>query len=388
MALPAPYLSYLQALNFDPEDLEYLDSIYTHSKGNLTELNDYLRRQYGITPQDILSHQMGEREAPVAQQRTAFRLKDNPIASQIFSEEIVDEAIKNNYNPSMFINYGKPGNNDYKARVVASMLKKNLYNEKLLAEDPDTSPDSLLPMTSEENIEALSRAGGNLALEAYESGSNAVGEVKRTLEPITTAAKSTLEPVYNSVKKTTAPLYKNYIETPVKNEIAHQKSIYNTLRQDPEATIQGAKDMANDYGNYARDITARTGKAIADTSSTIRNESPTWVARFSKALSEGSNFGKELKDAWNDPDYYLAGGRYSNKGYKSKYDSPEYQVDDYDSRIQKKLDSLQKATGYSTPDPSKLPQAGNIAIPQPQTALSEPSGGFRASSNQTVQAPR
>ncbi len=37
MALPAPYLSYLQALNFDPEDLEYLDNIYTQSGNNTPE---------------------------------------------------------------------------------------------------------------------------------------------------------------------------------------------------------------------------------------------------------------------------------------------------------------------------------------------------------------
>ena len=138
--------------------------------------------------------------------------------------------------------------------------------------------------------------------------------------------------------------------------------------------------MANDAGEYIR-----------DTAHTIRNESPSWVARFSKTLSEGSNFGKELKDAWNDPDYYLAGGRYENKGYRSKYDSPEYSNDDYEQRINKKLESLPKATGYSTPDTSKLPSAGSISVSAPTKQIQQPStssGGFRASSNQTVQAPK
>ncbi len=383
MALPAPYLSYLQAMNLDPKEIENLDANYGPEFGNMADLDNELYNTYNIHPDAISQHHaFSTRVAPAPSTRTAFRASGNPQAMKAFpdAEDVIDNIVASGGDYSPIVNYGKPGNNDERARNLVSMVRKNNANDKALASNPKMNLNNLQPMTADESIEGLRQAGTSMYRDAKETGGYYLDKADQATKPVREAVSATAAPVIQKAKQYGQPIYEEYVEKPVQREYQRQKDIYNTLAADPEATIQGAKMMANDAGEYIR-----------DTAHTIRNESPSWVARFSKTLSEGSNFGKELKDAWNDPDYYLAGGRYENKGYKSKYDSPEYRSDDYEQKIQRKLDSMPQATGYSTPDTSKLPSAGSISVSAPTKQIQQPSttdGGFRASSNQTVQAPK
>ncbi len=373
MALPAPYLSYLQALNFDPEDLEYLDNIYTQSGNNTSELNEYLSRQYGITPKDITNHQMGERQAPAQQQRTTFRASGNQEAMKAFpdAEDVIDNIVASGGDYSPIVNYGKPDNNDERARNLVSMVRKNKANDNALAANPKMDLNNLQPMTAGESIEGLRQAGTSMYRDVKETAAPVIQRADEATKGIRQAVSATAAPVIQKAKQYGQPIYEEYIERPVQREYQRQKDIYNTLAADPEATLEGAKAMANDAGEYIR-----------DTAHTIRNESPGWVARFSKALSEGSNFGRELKDAWQDPDYYLAGGRYENKGYKSKQLAEPSQ--NYQDRIQQKLDSMPTAKSYVQPDASKLPSAGSISVGTKQApAVAQPQA-----TQQIKQAPQ
>jgi hypothetical protein len=355
MALPAPYLSYLQALNFDPAELERLNASYGPEFGNMADLDEELYNTYNIHPDAIRQNrEFSTRSAPAERSRSTFRLSSNPAAQAKFTEEQVDEAVRNGYDPSIFVNYGKPGNNDRKADVAMSMLGKNTRNDKLLASNPKIDLNKLEPMTAEESLEGLSQAGRNAYQDVKDTGGYYLGEADRATKPIREAVSATAAPVIQKAKQYGQPIYEEYVEKPVQREYQRQKDTYNTLAADPEATLQGAKMMASDAGEYIR-----------DTAHTVRNESPSWVARFSKTLSEGSNFGKELKDAWDDPDYYLAGGRYENKGYRSGIKRP-------DAAYNTRMNNLQQATGYSKPDASKLPTATTVKLPAPQKPIQEP----------------
>ena len=393
MALPAPYLSYLQALNFDPAELERLNDSYGPEFGNMSDLDDELYNTYNIHPDAIRQHvEFSNRVAPVRQQRTTFRASGNQQAMKAFpdAEDVIDNIVASGGDYSPIVNYGKQGNNDERARNLVSMVRKNKANDNALAANPKMDLNNLQPMTAGESIEGLRQAGTSMYRDVKETAAPVIQRADEATKGIRQAVSTTAAPVIQKAKQYGQPIYEEYIERPVQREYQKQKDMYNTLAADPVATLEGAKAMANDAGEYIR-----------DTAHTIRNESPSWVARFSKALSEGSNFGRELKDAWQDPDYYLAGGRYENKGYKSKQLVAPSQ--NYQDRIQQKLDSMPTAKSYVQPDASKLPSAGSVSagtkqaptVAQPQAtqqikqAPPQPTAvkqsGFSIHRNNTVQ---
>ena len=357
MALPAPYLSYLQAMNLDPKEIENLDANYGPEFGNMADLDNDLYNTYNIHPDAIRQHHaFSTRVAPATSTRTAFRASGNPQAMKAFpdAEDVIDNIVAAGGDYAPIVNYGKPGNNDERARNLVSMIRKNKANDKALAANPKMDLNNLEPMTAGESMEGLRQAGTSMYRDAKETGGYYLDKADQATKPIREAVSATAAPVIQKAKQYGQPIYEEYVEKPVQREYQRQKDTYNTLAADPEATLQGAKMMASDAGEYIR-----------DTAHTVRNESPSWVARFSKTLSEGSNFGKELKDAWDDPDYYLAGGRYENKGYRSGIKRPDAA---YDTR----MNNLQQATGYSKPDASKLPTATTVKLPAPQKPIQEP----------------
>jgi hypothetical protein len=374
MALPAPYLSYLQALNFDPAELERLNASYGPEFGNMADLDEELYNTYNIHPDAVRQHsEFSNRVSPAQQQRTTFRARGNQQAMKAFpdAEDVIDNIVASGGDYSPIVNYGKPGNNDERARNLVSMVRKNKANDNALAANPKMDLNNLQPMTAGESIEGLRQAGTSMYRDVKETAAPVIQRADEATRGIRQAVSATAAPVIQKAKQYGQPIYEEYIERPVQREYQRQKDIYNTLAADPEATLEGAKAMANDAGEYIR-----------DTAHTIRNESPGWVARFSKALSEGSNFGRELKDAWQDPDYYLAGGRYENKGYKSKQLAAPSQ--NYQDRIQQKLDSMPTAKSYVQPDASKLPSAGSISVGTKQApAVAQPQA-----TQQIKQAPQ
>lgn len=400
MALPREYILSLQRAGATPEHIEYLDSNYGPEFGNMDQLEDELsnlglsnqRQQFDL---EIPEEDMAKAMYVEPQKRTNFRLSKNPKAQSRFTEEQVDEAVRNGFDESMFTNYGTPGNDDTRADRVMSMLGKNSRNDRALAANPKMDLNKLEPMTAGESLEGLRQAGTNAYRDVKDTGGYYLQQADEATKPVRQAISSTAAPVIQKAKQYGEPIYKEYVEQPIQREYQRQKDTYNTLAADPEATMQGAKMMASDYGNKIKDTASTVGRAVGDTASTIRNESPSWVARFSKTLSEGSNFGKELKDAWNDPDYYLAGGRYENKGYRNEIKRPDAA---YNSRMQ----NLQEASGYSRPDTSKLPTAATVSVPvpakpapeQPATQPQQPvtqttkQSGFSLYNNNSVHSPK
>jgi hypothetical protein len=404
MALPREYIYSLQQAGATPEHIEYLNANYGPELGNMDQLEEELRH-IGIGSAPASSANKFDLEIPEEDmdkamyteppKRTNFRLSSNPKAQSRFTEEQVDDAVRNGFDPSMFTNYGNPGNDDVRADRVMSLLGKNSRNDRALAANPKLDLNKLEPMTAGESIEGLRQAGTNAYRDVKETGGYYLQQADEATKPVRQAISSTAAPVVNKVKQYGEPIYREYVEQPVKREYQRQKDTYNTLAADPEATMEGAKMMARDYGNKAVDVASNVGRAVGDTASTIRNESPSWVARFSKTLSEGSNFGKELKDAWNDPDYYLAGGRYEDKGYRNGIKRPDAA---YNSRMQ----NLQEASGYSKPNAAKLPTAATVSIPAPAKPVQEPQvtqpqqpvtqttkqSGFSLYNNNSVQSPK
>jgi hypothetical protein len=388
MALPSNYLEYLKARRVDKDTINYLDANYGPDFGNMDVLDNELYNSYGIHPTEIQDFTDSYTRKPSSSTRQAFRLSANPKAQAKFTEEQVDNAVLHGYNPEIFTNYGKPGNDDRRADTAMSMLGKNSRNDRALSTDPKLDVNKLEPMTAEESIEGLRQAGTNAYRDAKETGGYYLQQADEATKPIRQAISSTAAPVIHAVSSTAGPMvqkakqyaepiYKEYVEQPIQREYQRQKDTYNTLAADPEATLEGAKMMARDAGEYVR-----------DTAHTIRNESPSWVARFSKTLSEGSNFGKELKDAWNDPDYYLAGGRYENKGYESK--QPVAPTQRYEDRVRQRIESAPTVNTYTTPDSSKLPSAGSVAVKPPAAPATQTTkqSGFSLYNNNSVQLPR
>ncbi len=391
MALPSNYLDYLRARRVDEDTIKYLNSNYGPDLGNMADLDNELYTSYGIHPAEIQDFTDSYTRKPSSQTRQAFRLSANPQAQAKFTEEQVDNAVLHGYNPDIFTNYGKPGNDDRRADIAMSMLGKNSRNDQALAADPKLDLNNLEPMTAEESIEGLRQAGTNAYKDVKETGGYYLQQADEVAKPLRQAISSTTAPVRKAISETAGPMvqkakqyaepiYKEYIEQPIQREYQRQKDTYNTLAADPEATLEGAKMMASDAGKYVR-----------DTAHTIRNESPSWVARFSKTLSEGSNFGKELKDAWNDPDYYLAGGRYENKGYTSK--QPVAPTQRYEDRVRQRIESAPTVNTYTVPDASKLPGAGAVAVrpapaSSPSATQTTKQSGFSLYNNNSVQSPK
>lgn len=281
----------------------------------------------------------------------------------------IDLAVSQGYDPDIFKDYGKQDPElDAQARRAHDTAIATAKNEARISRGAN---DKIEPISMSDSSAALMHFLGNEYNDLVTNAPYHYQEAKRRVAPVLDYANENIvEPLaprlspyadavrdpettrqalglmandatdkareaYNKAKPYVQP-YVDKAYTAAKPTI----DIYKTLADDPEATARGLAMAAADV----RDYTER--------------EAPNWVAQVSSSLNRGNKFLGSLKDAWRNPEHYLAGGT-------------------YDDRLR-----IQEARERPTPTEMRRPPV------ESPVAREQPNQGFSYSSNSQVTPPR
>jgi hypothetical protein len=236
----------------------------------------------------------------------------------------IDLAVGAGHNPSIFENFGKQEPSlDAQARQAHDTAIRAQKNEARAARGANSEIEPIgMQDSAAELMNFLGNEYNDLVTNApyhYQEAKKRVGPYadlarEHIVEPLAPRlspyadairdpenTRQAISLMANDTKQKAKEVYrevKPYVEPYVDKAYTAAKptiDIYSTLADDPEATARGMAMAAAD----ARDYTER--------------EAPNWVAQVSSSLNRGNKFLGSLKDAWRNPEHYLAGGTYDDR---------------------------------------------------------------------------